>query len=329
MQAAQVLAGYSLGEADLLRRAMGKKIQAEMDAQRARFVDGCAAHNDITRGQGQRTVRLDRQVRRLRLQQEPRRRLRAGRLSDRLAEGASPAEFYAASMSFDMAQTDKLAIFVEDMRRGGVECLPPDINASHARFHGRGRRGRAMRSARSRASARRRWRRWSKSATRGGPFASLDDFAARIDPRLLNRRQLESLAGGRRVRLRSSPIAPRSLPPPRRSSPMPPSAHDQRDQRAGGPVRRPIRRSRADPPAARRALDAGPAHGRRTRCFRLLFLGPSGRCARHLLAAHKVQDLRRARRDSNVAEGERVGSDHGGTRRGARAGARRPRAGAT
>ena len=48
MQAAQVLAGYSLGEADLLRRAMGKKIQSEMDAQRARFVEGCAA-NDIAR----------------------------------------------------------------------------------------------------------------------------------------------------------------------------------------------------------------------------------------------------------------------------------------
>ncbi|HCB77469.1 MAG TPA: hypothetical protein DEP68_01690, partial [Erythrobacter sp.] len=41
MQAAQILAGYSLGDADLLRRAMGKKVQAEMDAQRERFVDGC------------------------------------------------------------------------------------------------------------------------------------------------------------------------------------------------------------------------------------------------------------------------------------------------
>ena len=47
MQAAQILAGYSLGEADLLRRAMGKKIQSEMDAQRARFVEGCAEHNQI------------------------------------------------------------------------------------------------------------------------------------------------------------------------------------------------------------------------------------------------------------------------------------------
>ncbi|MFX6149198.1 hypothetical protein ABTF39_20420, partial [Acinetobacter baumannii] len=49
MQAAQVLAGYSLGGADLLRRAMGKKIKAEMDAQRQIFVDGCASANNITK----------------------------------------------------------------------------------------------------------------------------------------------------------------------------------------------------------------------------------------------------------------------------------------
>ena len=89
MQAAQVLAGYCLGEADLLRRAMGKKIQSEMDAQRARFIEGAAA-NDIGPAKAIRAVRLDRQVRRLWLQQEPRRGLRAGRLSHRLAEGASP-----------------------------------------------------------------------------------------------------------------------------------------------------------------------------------------------------------------------------------------------
>jgi DNA polymerase-3 subunit alpha len=56
MQAAQILAGYSLGDADLLRRAMGKKVQAEMDAQRQRFVDGCSEVSASPR-QGQRAVR--------------------------------------------------------------------------------------------------------------------------------------------------------------------------------------------------------------------------------------------------------------------------------
>ena len=84
MQIAQVLAGYSLGEADLLRRAMGKKIRKEMEQQRERFVSG----SDRARGgeiAGQCDLRAVGQVRRLRLQQEPRRRLRPGRLPDRLS----------------------------------------------------------------------------------------------------------------------------------------------------------------------------------------------------------------------------------------------------
>ena len=108
------------------------------------------------------------------------------------------AEFYAASMSFDMAQTDKLALFVEDMRRGGRRVPAARHQRQPRLLHGRERpegTASATRSARSRASARRRWKRWSRSASGDGPFASLEDFAARIDPRLLNRRQLESLAG--------------------------------------------------------------------------------------------------------------------------------------
>ena len=86
MQAAQMLAGYSLGEADLLRRAMGKKIRKEMEAQRKRFVVGRGRARRRARP-GRCDLRTARAVRRIRLQQEPRRGLRAGRLSDRLYEG--------------------------------------------------------------------------------------------------------------------------------------------------------------------------------------------------------------------------------------------------
>ena len=89
MQIAQILSGYSLGEADMLRRAMGKKIKAEMDAQRARFVDG-AVERGVAQGQGRRDLRPARQIRRLRLQQEPRGGLRADRLLDRLVQGQPP-----------------------------------------------------------------------------------------------------------------------------------------------------------------------------------------------------------------------------------------------
>ena len=87
MQIAQVMAGYSLGEADLLRRAMGKKIRAEMEKQRERFVAG-AVEERRAEGAGRYDLRTARQVRRLRLQQEPRRGLCAGVLSYRLHEGA-------------------------------------------------------------------------------------------------------------------------------------------------------------------------------------------------------------------------------------------------
>ena len=86
MQLAQVLSGYSLGEADLLRRAMGKKIKAEMDAQGARFVKG-ALEKGIDGGPRALHLRTDGEVRGLRLQQVPRRGLRADRLSDRLSQG--------------------------------------------------------------------------------------------------------------------------------------------------------------------------------------------------------------------------------------------------
>ncbi len=89
MQAAQILAGYSLGQADLLRRAMGKKIRKEMQAQRAhlRRRRGRARRRTPS---GRRHLRSARALRRIRLQQEPRRRLRAGRLPDRLYEGEFP-----------------------------------------------------------------------------------------------------------------------------------------------------------------------------------------------------------------------------------------------
>ncbi len=89
MQIAQDMAGYSLGGADLLRRAMGKKIQAAMDAERPKFLEGAQA-NGVDRGQGGGGLEPPRQVRQLRLQQVPRRRLCRGQLPDRLAQGEPP-----------------------------------------------------------------------------------------------------------------------------------------------------------------------------------------------------------------------------------------------
>ena len=194
MQAAQLLAGYTLGQADLLRRAMGKKIKSEMDAQRATFVEGCATHNNIPAAKANELFDLIDKFAGYGFNKSHAAAYALVAYQTAWLKAHHRAEFYAASMSFDRALTDKLSIFVEDMRRGGIECLPPDINASHAHFTVddgavryalgalKGVGEKAMESL-------------VEERERGGPFATLEDLAARIDPRMLNRRQLESLAG--------------------------------------------------------------------------------------------------------------------------------------
>ena len=194
MQAAQVLAGYSLGEADLLRRAMGKKIQSEMNAQRAGFVAGCLAVNDILAPKANELFDLIDKFAGYGFNKSHAAGYALIAYQTAWLKAHHRAEFTAASMSFDMAQTDKLALFVEDMRRAGVDCLPPDINLSRADFSVEGDSVRyalgALKGVGEKAME-------ALVAERdaNGPFLSLEDFAARIDPRLLNKRQIESLVG--------------------------------------------------------------------------------------------------------------------------------------
>ncbi|WP_230292738.1 DNA polymerase III subunit alpha [Croceicoccus sp. Ery5] len=197
MQAAQILAGYSLGDADLLRRAMGKKVQAEMDKQRSRFVEGCKTVSDI----------------------EPKKANELFDLIDKFAgygfnkshaaayallayqtawlKAHYPHEFYAAAMCFDMHQSEKLSIFVDDMRRAGIALAGPCINHSEAeytveptqeghqvRYALAGLRNvgeKAMDAIVAEREAR-------------GRFESLKDLFERLPAGSMNRRQLEALA---------------------------------------------------------------------------------------------------------------------------------------
>ncbi|MET0376512.1 MAG: DUF655 domain-containing protein, partial [Rhizorhabdus sp.] len=198
MQAAQVLAGYSLGEADLLRRAMGKKIKAEMDAQRERFVTGCAA-NDIAAPKANELFDLIDKFAGYGFNKSHAAAYALVAYHTAWLKAHHKPEFYAASMCYDMHQTDKLAIFIDDMRRMGVPCLGPCVNHSEAEFSVEPMEDGALAV------------RFALGALKGvgekameqlvdarkakGPFASLEDFADRVDPRQLNRRQLEALAG--------------------------------------------------------------------------------------------------------------------------------------
>ncbi|MHA6723110.1 DNA polymerase III subunit alpha [Sphingomonas sp. RS2018] len=197
MQAAQILAGYSLGGADLLRRAMGKKIQAEMDAQRATFVEGCAAHNQIPAPYANQLFDLIDKFAGYGFNKSHAAAYALLAYQTAWLKAHYPHEFYAASMCFDIHQTDKLAIFVDDMKRLSVPCLPPCLHQSEAEFsvetHGDGFAVRyglgALKGVGERAME-------LVVAEReaNGNFASLDDIARRVDPRLLNKRQVETLA---------------------------------------------------------------------------------------------------------------------------------------
>ena len=194
MQAAQILAGYSLGDADLLRRAMGKKVQAEMDAQRGRFVDGCAA-NDIGPAKANELFDLIDKFAGYGFNKSHAAAYALVAYHTAWLKAHHKPEFYAASMCYDMHQTDKLAIFTDDMRRMGVACLGPCINNSEAEFSVEDGQVRFALGA-LKGVGEKAMEQLIAERRINGPFRSLEDFADRIDPRLVNRRQLESLAGG-------------------------------------------------------------------------------------------------------------------------------------
>ncbi|MGN6819070.1 MAG: DNA polymerase III subunit alpha, partial [Sphingomonas sp.] len=134
MQAAQVLAGYSLGGADLLRRAMGKKKKEEMDAQRATFVEGCASHNQINAAKANELFDLIDKFAGYGFNKSHAAAYALLAYQTAWLKAHHPHEFYAASMCYDIHLTDKLAVFVDDMRRLDVAILPPDVNKSLAEF---------------------------------------------------------------------------------------------------------------------------------------------------------------------------------------------------
>jgi len=197
MQAAQILAGYSLGGADLLRRAMGKKIQAEMDAQRETFVAGCAEHNGIDAKKANELFDLIDKFAGYGFNKSHAAAYALLAYQTAWLKAHHPHEFFAASMSYDSHQTDKLSIFIDDMRRLDIAVAPPSVNESEADFAvSQSDEGLAVRYALGalKGVGEKAMEQLVAERQARGDFASLDDFASRIDPKLLNRRQIEALA---------------------------------------------------------------------------------------------------------------------------------------
>lgn len=196
MQAAQILAGYSLGDADLLRRAMGKKVQAEMDAQRHRFVDGCKEVSGIEAAKANELFDLIDKFAGYGFNKSHAAAYALLAYQTAWFKAHYPHEFYAASMCFDMHQSEKLAVYVDDMRRNGIALVGPDINRSVAEFTvERTDDGHAVRYALAglRNVGEKAMDAIVAERDAHGAFASLEDLFRRIPPGSMNRRQLEAL----------------------------------------------------------------------------------------------------------------------------------------
>jgi len=191
MQAAQILAGYSLGQADLLRRAMGKKIRSEMRAQRTDFVKG-AVERGVDRSQADAIFDLLERFAEYGFNKSHAAAYALVAYQTAYLKANYPVEFLAASMTLDMGNTDKLAEFRAEAERLGIKVEPPSVNRSGVDFDVDGNTIHyalaALKGVGGQAVE-------SIIAARGDrPFTSLSDFATRINPRAVNKRVLESLA---------------------------------------------------------------------------------------------------------------------------------------
>jgi DNA polymerase-3 subunit alpha len=192
MRIAQILAGYTLGEADLLRRAMGKKKKEEMAQQRARFVAG-AEEKGVPAHQAIDIFELVDKFAGYGFNKSHAAAYAYITYQTAWLKTHAPVEFFAASMSLDISNTDRLAVFYQDARRFSVTVRPPDVNRSGADFAVAG--GEvlyALGAVRNVGLAAMEHLAAVREA--GGPFRDLFDFLERVDPRQVGKRALENLA---------------------------------------------------------------------------------------------------------------------------------------
>ena len=192
MQIAQVLSGYSLGEADLLRRAMGKKIKAEMDKQKARFVDGAVA-GGVEREQAAHIFELVEKFAGYGFNKSHAAAYAIVAYQTAYLKANHPVEFMAATMTLDMHNTAKLNVFRQELDRLGIALLPPDVNVSEPGFAVEQGKVRYALGALKNVGVQA-MEILVEERKRGGPFRDLFDFARRLDPQVINRRALDSLA---------------------------------------------------------------------------------------------------------------------------------------
>lgn len=195
MQIAQSLASYSLGEADLLRRAMGKKIASEMEAQRALFTERAIA-NGIQEVTAKAIFELMAKFASYGFNKSHAAAYALIAYQTGYMKANYPAEFLAASMTYDLHNTDKIAIFVEDAKLRDIDVLPPDINMSFADFRTEKREDKkhiryalgALKNVGKDAMES-----LVNEREQNGKFTDIFDVVSRVDSKVLNKRQMENM----------------------------------------------------------------------------------------------------------------------------------------
>ncbi|MGZ5553334.1 MAG: DNA polymerase III subunit alpha, partial [Chthoniobacterales bacterium] len=193
MAAASRLAGYSLGQADLLRRAMGKKDREKMGKERANFIKGCAATNNIAEKKANAIFDLLEKFAGYGFNKSH--SAAYGLISYQTAylKANYPVEFMAGLLSNEINNTDKISVFVGECKRMGIPILPPDVNHSALKFTPENSNSIRYGLAAIKNVGESAMEAAIRERERGGEFASLEDFCRRLDSRVANRKMLESL----------------------------------------------------------------------------------------------------------------------------------------
>ncbi len=192
MEIARRMAGYSLGGADLLRRAMGKKIKEAMDAERPKFLAGAAA-NGVDEAKAEEVWTLLEKFANYGFNKSHAAAYAVVSYQTAWLKANHPVEFMAAVMNLDIHLTDKLGTFVQECRRMEVALAPPCVNRSRAKFTvDEGRVLYALGALKNVGLEAMRLITAAREA--GGAFRDLVDFAARVDLKAIGKRPLEMLA---------------------------------------------------------------------------------------------------------------------------------------
>ena len=191
-QMARDLAGYTLGRADLLRRAMGKKIKAEMDAQGDTFIRGCAEHSGIATRHARQIFDTMAAFAGYGFNKSHAAAYALVAYQTAWFKANYPVEFYAASMSFDMGNADRIAGFRRELLCEGIALLPPDVNRSGVAFAVEDGAVRYALAALKNVGAAAMESLVGERA-QNGPFRDVGDLADRLGAGVVNKRQMEHL----------------------------------------------------------------------------------------------------------------------------------------